>query len=214
MAIDYPALFALAAVIREGSFERAARALYVTPSAISQRIKLLEERVATAAGRWLCRHAQAVAMLEADLQRDLPQLAAPTDAGRPTLRVVVNADSLATWFVPAMAQFAEQDEALLDVALDDQEHTAGWLRQGEVLAAVTAEAQPLPACRAERLGKLRYLAVANPAFVRRHFAAGARTACSRTSCAASAAATSTCRATGCRPARPSSTAAWPAWAGA
>ena len=41
---DYAALEALATVLREGSFERAARRLHVTPSAISQRIKQLEER--------------------------------------------------------------------------------------------------------------------------------------------------------------------------
>ncbi|WP_176328162.1 LysR family transcriptional regulator, partial [Burkholderia vietnamiensis] len=43
--LDYPLLEALAAVIRHGSFERAARDLNVSPSAVSQRVKLLEERV-------------------------------------------------------------------------------------------------------------------------------------------------------------------------
>ena len=46
--LDYAALAALAAVIREGSFERAASALHVTPSAVSQRIRSLEERVGCA----------------------------------------------------------------------------------------------------------------------------------------------------------------------
>ena len=36
--LDCAALSALAAVIREGSFARAALALHVTPSAVSQRI--------------------------------------------------------------------------------------------------------------------------------------------------------------------------------
>ena len=40
-------LAALAAVIRTGSFERAAQQLHVTPSAVSQRVKLLEERLGT-----------------------------------------------------------------------------------------------------------------------------------------------------------------------
>ena len=39
--LDYAALSALAAVIREGSFERAAGALHVSPSAVSQRIRAL-----------------------------------------------------------------------------------------------------------------------------------------------------------------------------
>ena len=46
--LDYSALSALAAVIREGSFERAAQSLHVTPSAVSQRIRLLEERLGCA----------------------------------------------------------------------------------------------------------------------------------------------------------------------
>jgi LysR family transcriptional regulator (chromosome initiation inhibitor) len=43
--LDYAHRSALAAVIRTGSFERAAHQLNVTPSAISHRIKLLEERL-------------------------------------------------------------------------------------------------------------------------------------------------------------------------
>ena len=39
--LDYASLAALAAVVREGSFERAARALHVTPSAVSQRVRTL-----------------------------------------------------------------------------------------------------------------------------------------------------------------------------
>ena len=43
MRIDHAQLRALAAVIREGSFDRAAQSLNVTPSAISQRVKALED---------------------------------------------------------------------------------------------------------------------------------------------------------------------------
>lgn len=45
MRIDHAQLRALAAVIREGSFERAAQSLNVTASAVSQRVKALEDRV-------------------------------------------------------------------------------------------------------------------------------------------------------------------------
>src|SRR5512139_1763166 len=106
--LDYAALSALAAVVREGSFERAARALHVTPSAVSQRIRLLEERVgcalvvreqpcrATETGRRLCQHVDRVRLLEQELQDALPALAAQGMA-RVRLPVAVNADSLATW---------------------------------------------------------------------------------------------------------------------
>lgn len=45
MILLSPQVVAFIAVIEETSFERAAKRLSVTPSAISQRIKQLEERV-------------------------------------------------------------------------------------------------------------------------------------------------------------------------
>jgi LysR family transcriptional regulator (chromosome initiation inhibitor) len=177
--LDYPLLMALAAVIRTGSFERAARQLHVTPSAVSQRVKLLEERLGTvlvvrgqpctgtAAGQRLCQHVEQVALLESELRGALPGLS-PAD-GPLTLRIAVNADSLATWFVAAMA---ELPGCLFDLVLDDQDHSAEWLRKGEVLAAVTASAAPVPGCNSHPLGALRYRATASPDYLRRHFADG------------------------------------------
>jgi LysR family transcriptional regulator (chromosome initiation inhibitor) len=181
--LDYTALFALAAVVREGSFERAARALHVTPSAVSQRIRLLEERVgcalvvrgqpctATDTGRRLYQHADRVRLLEQDLHDSLPALT-PSGVARATLPIAVNADSLATWFAPAVATFAAQAPVLVNVAVDDQDHTAEWLRSGAVLAAVTAHATPATGCNSRPLGAMRYLATASPAFVARHMPAG------------------------------------------
>lgn len=186
MQLDYPQLAALAAVVREGGFERAAAALHVTPSAISQRIRLLEERMGgvlvvrgqpcqpTEAGRRLVQHAERVALLEQELRSTLPTRdaadAAPATA---TLRVAVNADSLATWFVPALAAFAAASPGVqLDVQVDDQDHTAQLLRRGEVLAAVSASSEPVQGCGSLPLGRLRYVATASPEFMRRHFAGG------------------------------------------
>lgn len=188
MSFDYPQLAALAAVVAEGSFEAAARALHVTPSAVSQRVKLLEQRLGavlvvrgqpcrpTPAGLLLCRHAERVALLEHELQAVLPAGAArdsDADLAWASLRVAVNADSLATWFVDAMARFAEDGGRVqLDVVLDDQDHTAQALRRGDALAAVTSQGEAVPGCSVQALGKLRYLATASPAFVKRHFAQG------------------------------------------
>jgi LysR family transcriptional regulator (chromosome initiation inhibitor) len=181
--LDYALLDALAAVLREGSFERAARALHLTPSAVSQRVRLLEERLgqvlvvrsmptrATAAGRALARHAEQVGLLEHELLAELPVLAQGVQ-GRVTLPVAVNADSLATWFIAAAAEATADAPLLLDLSLDDQEHTAEWLRSGEVVAAVTALADAVPGCRSVPLGRLRYCATASPAFMRRYFADG------------------------------------------
>lgn len=184
--LDYALVAAIAAVVREGSFERAARALAITPSALSQRVKLLEERMgavlvvrgkpcrATELGQRLCRHAELVGLLESELHQQIvpamPKAAAPPPA--PLLRVAVNADSLATWFVQALAACAADTACRFDIAVDDQDHTAEWLRRGEVLAAVTATAAPVQGCRSLPLGRLRFLATASPAFMQRHFADG------------------------------------------
>lgn len=181
--LDYAALSALAAVIREGSFERAALALHVTPSAVSQRIRALEERVgcalvvreqpcrATATGRRLCQHVDQVRLLEQTLQGTLPALA-PAGVTRVGLPIAVNADSLATWFAPALARFAAHAPVLVDLAVDDQDHTAGWLRSGEVLAAVTGTGRAAAGCNSQPLGSMRYIAAASPDFVARHFPQG------------------------------------------
>jgi LysR family transcriptional regulator, chromosome initiation inhibitor len=191
MSLDHAQLAALAAVVGEGSFEGAARALHVTPSAVSQRIRQLEERigavlvqrgtpcVATAAGAPLLRHAERVALLEAELVATLPALATARGAAgaTATLRIAVNADSLATWFVPALAAFAQAHPPLrIDLLVDDQDHTAEALRRGDVLAAVSASAAPVQGCRSLPLGRLRYRATASPAFMRRWFAQGVNAA--------------------------------------
>jgi len=181
--IDYSAALAVAAIVRTGSFDKAARALGVTPSAISQRVRLLEERLgavliergnpctATEKGAWLCRHVELVGMLESDLLERLPGLGDPP-AGPVTLDIAVNADSLGTWFLPAAAAFTRTSKALLRIAVDDQDHTADWLRRGRVVAAVTSLEKPVAGCKVSPLGRLRYHATASPDFVARHFPGG------------------------------------------
>ena len=181
--LDCAALSGLAAVTREGSFERAALVLDVTHSAVSQRIRLLEKRVgcalvvrgqpcgATATGRRSCQHVDRLRLLEQELQGTLPALA-PQGIARVPLPIAVNADSLATWFAPAVAAFAADAPVLMNVAVDDEDYTTEWLRSGAVLAAVTATARPAAGCNSRPLGAMRYLAAASPAFVARHFADG------------------------------------------
>ena len=179
---DPAQLAALSAVLRTGRFERAAQMLHVTQSAISQRVRQLEEQVGTAlvirsqpcratdAGGRLFRHAEEVRLLEQGARRDLglePENEAESD-GWPTLRLAVNADSLATWFVPAMACV---DSVLFDLVIDDQDHSAEWLRRGDVRAAISGSAKPVQGCDCRPLGALRYLATASPAFVEHWFGA-------------------------------------------
>jgi LysR family transcriptional regulator (chromosome initiation inhibitor) len=168
--LDYTHLATLAAVHRRGSFDLAAAALSVTPSAVSQRIKALEERIgtvlirrgqpclATEAGLRLIRHLEDVALMEAALAQDLPLTGAPL----PTLRIAVNADSLATWVLPALAHLPD---VLFDLVIDDQDHSQDWLRRGEVAAAITGHPGPLQGCDTIPLGALRYRATASPAYL-------------------------------------------------
>ena len=171
-------LSALAAVVRKGSFEAAAAALAVTPSAISQRIRALEDQVGavlvvreqptrpTPAGARLVRHAEETERLARDVAGELGL----SEAGPARLRIAVNADSLATWLLPALA--AAEGETLFEVLVEDQDHSADLLRSGEVAAAVTTASARVQGCDAVPLGALRYVATCAPAFRARWFPDG------------------------------------------
>jgi len=181
MQIDHAHLRALAAVVREGSFERAAAALHVTPSAVSQRIKALEHRMgrllvqrtvparATADGAVLVQLAEQTALLEHDA---LGRLGVGEAAPQASIAVAVNHDSLETWFVDAAVRFSACAAATLDLQSEDQDHTAALLRNGSVLGAVTTLAEPVQGCRIHGLGSMRYVATCTPAFHARHFSQG------------------------------------------
>lgn len=183
MHIDSRQLEAFDAVLREGSFEAAARVLHLTPSAVSQRIKALEERlgqvlvqrgvpcVAAPAGAALQRHAQQLRLMEAEALQAFG-LGPAEGGGALPLSIAVNADSLATWFLPALARLAQAQAVRFELHVEDQDHSGALLRQGRVMAAVTADPAPVQGCRAEPLGAMRYRAVASPAFFARHFAGG------------------------------------------
>lgn len=84
------------------------------------------------------------------------------------LPVVVNADSLATWFDTALSDVAGWPDAVLRLRIEDQAHSAELLRGGEVIAAITSETIPIAGCRMHRLGALRYLPAATPEFIDRY----------------------------------------------
>lgn len=182
MSLLNPQLTAFAAVLDEGSFDGAAQRLSLTPSAISQRIKALEDRLgqvlilrrtpcrATAAGERLLRSVQQMRRLEAETLAEFH--VAGNEESPDSIAVAVNADSLATWFLPALAPLHQEHRLLFDVRVDDQDHTTDLLRDGSVLGAVTAEAQAVQGCSVKKLGIMRYYPVATPAFVAQHFPRG------------------------------------------
>ncbi|WP_232680274.1 LysR family transcriptional regulator ArgP [Nocardioides sp. R-C-SC26] len=167
-------LAALLAIVEEGTFEAAGRALHVTTSAISQRIRALETSCGqvvvrrstpcepTEAGEVLVRLARQTALLYAEAGAVL----AADEERRASLAVVVNADSLATWFRGVMAEIATWTTSL-HLFVEDQAHSTDLLRRGDVLAAVTSDPTPVQGCSVEALGVLRYRPAAAPEFAAR-----------------------------------------------
>ncbi|MGW1879447.1 LysR family transcriptional regulator ArgP [Streptomyces sp. NPDC001975] len=164
----------LLAVVDEGTFDAAAAALHVTPSAVSQRVKALEQRTGrvllqrtkpvrpTESGEVLVRFARQLARLERDARGELGM----SGAGEPTrVSVAVNADSLATWFLRALTGLPR---VFVELRREDEDHTAALLREGLVMAAVTSSADAVPGCSVRALGRMRYLPVAAPEFAAAH----------------------------------------------
>ncbi|MER8225120.1 LysR family transcriptional regulator ArgP [Streptomyces sp. NPDC094143] len=169
----------LLAVVDEGTFDAAAAALHVTPSAVSQRVKALEQRTGqvvlmrtkpvrpTESGAVLVRLARQVARLERDAYAELGL----SGTGEPVrMSVAVNADSLATWFLPVLSRVPPEARLYFELRREDEDHTAALLREGAVMAAVTSSPDPVPGCSVRALGRMRYLPVAAPDFAARHLA--------------------------------------------
>lgn len=183
MNLIHPQLAAFAAVLEEASFEAAARRLSLTPSAVSQRIKALEDRLGqvlvvrqvpcrpTPAGERLLRRVRPMQALEAEALAEFLQEGGDRASVR-SIAIAVNDDSLATWVLTALSQLHQQHGYLFDLHVDDQDHTLEFLRDGSVLGAVTSEAKPLQGCESHALGAMRYRAIASPDFVARHFGMG------------------------------------------
>ncbi|MEW2068128.1 LysR family transcriptional regulator ArgP [Streptomyces sp. NPDC007346] len=174
----------LLAVVDEGTFDAAAGALHVTPSAVSQRVKALEQRTGrvlltrtkpvrpTESGEVLVRFARQLARLEQDAQSALGM----SGPGEPTrLTIAVNADSLATWFLPALGRVPEELGICYELRREDQDHTAALLREGLVMAAVTSSPEAVSGCSVRGLGRMRYLPVATAAFAGRWLGLGTET---------------------------------------
>jgi LysR family transcriptional regulator (chromosome initiation inhibitor) len=173
--MDLPSsqLSTLLAIAEHGTFEAAARALRLTPSAVSQRVRALEATVGqvvvqrsapcrpTAAGEVLLRLARQHQLLAAETQEALGA------GGGTELAVAVNADSLATWFRPVLGEVAGWEGVSFRLAVEDQAFSADLLRRGEVLAAVTSDPTPVQGCRTTTLGAMRYRPAASPAVAER-----------------------------------------------
>jgi len=184
--LDPAGLDCLAALADHASFERAAQRLTISQSAVSQRLRALEAQVGTvlvvrsrplkptSAGRLLLKHTKMLRLLRADLERDLKELAPSSLGGareEERISIAINADSIATWALPALDRLARQGVPL-EIITDDQDFTQEWLRGGQVLGCVTTVKQALRGCKVVPLGAMRYVAIAAPAFAGHWFGDG------------------------------------------
>lgn len=180
MKLDPRQCEAVLAVIEHGSFEQAAAVLHLTPSAVSQRVRALEVFLgtplvvrtrpcrATPAAQRLLQYLRRVQSLEEDLRAEL----AGEQMAPQSISIALNNDSLASWFLPALAPFAIAEQVMLDLILDNQDHTYTLLEEGRALGCISTESRPMRGCSVEPLGAMRYRCMASPEFRARWFARG------------------------------------------
>ncbi len=178
MKLNYSFLETFMEIIRCGTFEKASGKLHITPSAVSQRIRVLEEEIGqvliirgspcktTLAGQELYRYAEKIELLEHDFLSQLEE------KHRENAVIAVNADSVDGWFLTVIDNAFREQGIVIDVRVEDQDFSASLLQRGEVMAAVSADPAILQGCKTEFLGTLRYIACASPDFCRQYFAEG------------------------------------------
>lgn len=175
MIIEQRGLHALDAVIHTQSFAAAARQLFITQPAVSQRIKQLENKFgqpllirslpykATPMGEKLLGLLRRARLLEEhfmqELEQDMP--------GR--LSVALNRDSLETWFMSVLCDLRMLEVTNIDIITDDQELTIDYFRQGAVSTCISSYSKALSGCECQLLGYMDYRLVASPAFFQRYF---------------------------------------------
>ncbi|WP_027708510.1 LysR family transcriptional regulator ArgP [Zooshikella ganghwensis] len=182
MKLDYKLIEALAWVAKLASFEKAAQKLFITQSAVSQRIKQLEERIGeplliratppqlTARGQRLICHLQQVQLLEQELLTELDIF----EGENPFLpiNISINADSLATWFLPCIESLLASHRILLSIQVEDELRALQLLKRGDVAGCISCQPTPLPGCKTHYLGDIHYYCVASPQFIARYFKDG------------------------------------------
>lgn len=179
--LDYKLIEAMAMVVKEAGFDKAAEKLHITQSAVSQRVKLLEENTgqiliarttpptATSAGQKLLKHYLMVKRLEDDLSGEMKR---PSNKRFTSIAIGLNSDSLAIWFLDAIHTFLLKEYVLLDIRVDDQDQTYRLLRDGEVMGCISTQEEPIQGCRIEFLGKMTYHMFATPEFAEQWFPNG------------------------------------------
>lgn len=176
---NHDQLLTLAAICDSGSFDGAASALHISSSAVSQRITALERAsgaallqrtrpvVPTRNGHALLRLARQIELLTVDADAELRGGSTTSTIDAPVrFSLAINADSVSTWFRPVMKRIAIDGRILLDLHIEDQDHTDALLRQGAVMAAVTTSRTAAPGCIIEPIGSMVYWPACAPSLIR------------------------------------------------
>lgn len=176
--MDYEALKTLESVIRNQNFERAAKELFVTQSAVSQRINQLEadfgQRLlvrelpyrSTDLGEKILSHYRKVVSLEQALDLDSVNVAVK----KPTIRVAMNVDSLGIWFNRVLKSAEIANLLNLEITIDDEKYTLEYLKSGRVDVSIGIVKTPVSNHECVLLGSMTYVLVASPDFKKRHAA--------------------------------------------
>ncbi|HEX8403165.1 MAG TPA: ArgP/LysG family DNA-binding transcriptional regulator [Duganella sp.] len=185
--LDYRALAVLDAVASHGSFEKAALALGISQSAVSQRIKALEDAagrllivrgqpaVPTGLGQRLVSHHRNVKLMEAALDIDLGN-----KTSMPEIALAVDSASLATWFPLSLHPLLSPPRCQLNIQQATRAMALHLVREGSVFGSIAAAQGPgdgdgghaASGPEVTPLGKMRYVCVATPLFAGHWFGDG------------------------------------------
>lgn len=181
---DYPHLEVLLSVEREQSLEGAANALDVTKSALSQTLRLLEERqgavvlnraemMPTSFGAKLCRHYEHVSLLEQSFFESHAHLFSERPTKTHLLRIGVPDDTLVNWITDIAFQTNKGERGfLVDTELVNETAVAKALADHRLCGALTTTEFSIPGMLTFFAGTHTVRAVAAPDFVKRHFSRG------------------------------------------
>lgn len=173
---DYKGIETLYTVLEVQSFEAAAKKLFITQSAISQRIKGLETQYgepvlirihpyrSTELGTQLIGHFKKICLLEDDLKQQLK-----VSTSVPRISIAINRDSLETWFLELMDEKEIFGNILLEIIADDQELTINYLKNGIVSACLSTSEKPVLGGCSQFVGNMEYVLAASPQFKAKYF---------------------------------------------
>lgn len=170
--MDYEAIKTLESVIRNQNFERAAKELFITQPAITQRINQLEAAFGkrllirehpyrpTDLGEKILSHYRKVVSLEEALELD------PTKPreDKPTIRISMNVDSLEIWFKRVLQNPDIAKLLNLEVSVDDEKYTLEYLKSGRVDVSIGIVKTPVSNHMCVSLGLMTYVLVGSPDF--------------------------------------------------